>query len=89
MQLFPKIHELILKQPYPTTTIRFSLPATNQVSLKIYNIAGQLITTLVDQQLSQGYHEFQWEAVNLPSGVYFSTLEAGSIRITKKMILAK
>ncbi len=59
----------------PSTTIQFSLPATSQASLKIYNIAGQLITTFVDQQLSQGNHEFQWQATNMSSGIYFYTLK--------------
>ena len=73
----------------PSTTIRFSLPTTSQVSLNIYNIAGQLITTLVDQQLSQGHYEFLWEAVNLPSGIYYYSLKSGSFSETKRMILLK
>ena len=73
----------------PSTTISFSLPSTSQVSLKIYNMIGQLMITLVDEQLSQGYHEFQWQAANLPSGIYYYTLRSGSFSQTKRMILLK
>jgi len=71
----------------PSTTISFSLPATSKVSLKIYNTVGQLMTTLVDEQLSQGNHEFQWQAANMSSGIYFYTLTSGSFSKTKRMIL--
>ena len=73
----------------PSTTLRFSLPATDHVTLKIYNMIGQLETTLVDEQLSQGMHEFQWQAANMPSGTYFYILKSGSFSQTKRMILLK
>lgn len=73
----------------PATTIRFSLPAASHVSLKIYNIKGQLMTTLVDEQLSQGNHTFQWQAANMASGTYFYTLTNNSFSETKRMILLK
>ena len=86
--------EFDLEQNYPnpfnpSTTIRFSLPATGQASLKIYNTLGQLMTTLVDEQLSQGTHEFQWKAVDLPGGVYFYRLQSGAYSETKRMILLR
>ncbi len=90
--LLPEKYELGQNYPNPfnpSTTIRFALPAANQVSLKIFNTAGQLITTLVDQELSQGNHEFTWNAKKLSSGSYFYTLTAGEITITKQMILLK
>jgi hypothetical protein len=73
----------------PSTTIAFSLPSTNQVSLKVYNIAGQLMTTLVAQQLSQGYHEIMWQAAHMSSGIYYYTLTSGSHSEMKRMILLK
>jgi hypothetical protein len=73
----------------PLTTISFSLPAASKVSLKIYNTVGQLMTTLVDEQLAQGNHEFQWHALQMSSGIYFYTLTSGSFSQTKRMILLK
>lgn len=73
----------------PSTTISFSLPAASQVSLKIYNTVGQLITTLVDEKLSQGNHEFLWQPTNLPSGIYFYSLKSGSYSETKRMVLLR
>ncbi len=86
--------EYTLAQNYPnpfnpSTTISFSLPAASKVSLKIYNTVGQLMTTLVDEQLSQGNHEFQWQAANMSSGIYYYSLESGAYRVTRKMILMK
>jgi hypothetical protein len=71
----------------PSTTIIFSIPAANKVSLKIYNVAGQLMTTLFDKQLSQGDHRFQWQAANMSSGMYFCKLTSGSFSQTMRMIL--
>ena len=83
-----------LKQNYPNpfnpaTNISFELVDVSQVSLKIYDASGRHITTIVDQQLSSGSHEFQWNAENMASGVYFYTLEAGEFSETRKMILSK
>ena len=74
----------------PSTTIGFNLPSASRASLKIYNSAGQLITTLVDQQLAQGNYEFQWRAENLASGIYYySVVLDGQIAQTRKMLLMK
>jgi len=93
-QLNPAVSDFHLYENYPnpfnpSTSIRFSLPVASQVSLKIYNISGQVMTTLVDQQLSQGNHKFQWQAINMPSGIYFYTLKSGSFMQTKRMLLLK
>ena len=86
--------EFTLEQNYPnpfnpTTTISFSLPADGKVSLKIYNTFGQLMTTLVDETLSHGNHQIQWQAGDMPSGMYFYRLTSGSFSKTKRMILLK
>jgi len=73
----------------PTTTIGFSLPVAAQVSSKIYNIAGQLVATLVNQKLSRGTHKVQWNDTNIPSGICFYTLKSGEYTETKNMILLK
>jgi len=78
----------------PTTTIRFSLPASERVSLAIYNANGQLVRTLVDDVRGIGAHNITWDghdsAGNLASsGVYFYRLTAGKFSETKKMVLLK
>ena len=73
----------------PVTSIKFSLPEDQIVSLKIYNIAGQVIQTLVDGKYIAGTHAVQWNASTSASGVYFYRLQAGDRSITQKMILVK
>jgi hypothetical protein len=60
----------------PTTTIEFSIPKAEFVTLKIYNILGEEVTTLVSERLTAGQYKYQWDASGLPSGVYFYKLEA-------------
>ena len=78
----------------PTTTISFSVAEEGAVSLNIYDISGRLITTLVDSNLSQGYHSVVWNGadsdnVQVSAGVYFYTLDNGAEVITSKMVLMK
>ncbi len=79
----------------PTTTIKYSIPANagvetqNLASLRIYNILGEEIATLVNKKQSPGNYTVQFDASNLPSGVYFYTLRVGDFVATKKMILLK
>lgn len=84
----------VLDQNYPnpfnpSTTISYSLPTTDMVQLKIFNILGQEVTTLVNEEKPSGSYELNWDAVNLPSGVYIYRLQAGSFVQTRKMILMK
>ncbi|MFN3694443.1 MAG: T9SS type A sorting domain-containing protein, partial [Ignavibacterium sp.] len=73
----------------PATTFNFQLPENNYVSLKIYDIIGNLVATLVDENLNAGYHSVEWNASNLSSGVYLYRLTSGSFISTKKLILMK
>ena len=81
----------------PVTTIEFHIPKTELVSLKIYDILGQEITTLIYQPLSAGSHEIKWDARDIPSGIYLYQLKAGDpskgskqgFVETKKMILLR
>ncbi len=73
----------------PNTTISFSLPKNEFVSLKIFDILGREVTILINEELSSGIHSKQWNANNLSSGIYFYTLKAGNYSATKKMILIK
>jgi hypothetical protein len=73
----------------PNTAIRFSLAEASFASLKVYNIVGQEITTLVNKRMSPGIYEVSWNANGLPSGVYFYRLQVGSYTETKKLVLLK
>ncbi|MGB6066357.1 MAG: alpha/beta fold hydrolase, partial [Desulfomonilaceae bacterium] len=73
----------------PSTTITFSLPSRQFVSLKIYDVLGREVASLVSSTLSAGKHSVQWNALNNPSGVYFYTLQAGTHRESKKLLLMK
>lgn len=83
-----------LSQNYPNpfnpgTTFRYSIPTQSKVVIKVYDILGNEITTLMDEEKSVGTYEITWNAASLPSGVYFYQLKAGSFVSTKKMILIR
>ncbi len=86
--------EFSLSQNYPnpfnpTTMIKFQLPISNYVTLKIYDVLGKEVATLFDGEKPAGMYEVQFNASNIPSGVYFYTLRAGEFIETRKMILLK
>lgn len=73
----------------PTTTITFNLPARNHTILKVYNTLGELVTELVNEELSAGRYEFKFNAGNLSSGVYIYHLRSGNHNLTEKMMLVR
>ena len=73
----------------PVTSIKFSLPEDQMVSLKVYNLAGQMVKALFEGKQIAGTHSVQWNAGASASGVYFYRLEAGDRFVTQKMILVK
>ena len=73
----------------PITTIKFSIPETQQATLKIYNLMGREVVTLIDQELHPGYHTTKWNAGSMASGVYFYRLISGKESLKQKMILLK
>lgn len=74
----------------PSTTIKFNLVQAGKVSLKVYNVMGQLVKTVVDNEFrSNGESEVQVRMDNLTSGVYFYTLTQGNNSVSKKMMLLK
>ena len=86
--------DFILEQNYPnpfnpSTNIRFSLPEANQVTLKVYDMLGQEVATLVNQFMNKGTFEIVFDASNLPSGIYHYVLKSGNFQSFKKMILIK
>jgi len=73
----------------PSTTISFSLPFKSFVSLKVFDALGREVSILLAEELLAGTYSRQWNAAGLPSGVYFSRLQAGSFTETKKLILLR
>ena len=86
--------EFLLSQNFPnpfnpSTSIQYAISSRQFVSLKVYDVLGNEIETLVNEEKPTGTYEITWYAENLPSGVYFYQLKAGSFIETKKMILLK
>jgi len=86
--------EYALSQNYPnpfnpTTNIRFSLPSNGHTSLKVYDMLGREVRTLISEEMPAGYYEINFDAHNLSSGVYFYTLTSGNFTSSNKMILLK
>jgi hypothetical protein len=78
----------------PTTKIKFDIPNLikgNQipVQLRVYDVLGKQVAVIVNQNLSAGSYEYEWDASELTTGVYFYTLETEGFRETRKMVLAK
>jgi hypothetical protein len=71
----------------PATIISFSLPRGEMVSLRVFNLLGEEVATLVNAPLPAGRHSFAWDAHSYASGVYFYQIRAGSDVLVKKMIL--
>jgi hypothetical protein len=86
--------EFLLSQNYPnpfnpSTKIKYSIPQTSNVVIKVYDILGNEIETLVNEEKLAGNYSVEFNAANLPSGVYFYRLIAGNFTSTKKMLLLK
>jgi hypothetical protein len=84
--------ELSQNEPNPfhmSTLISYSLPTACHVSLKVYDITGRPVETLVDQNQEAGAYQLRWRAQNHASGIYFCRLEAGGLTLTRKMILLR
>lgn len=86
--------EYALREAYPNpfnpvTTIGFDLPKESKVVLKIHNILGQEVATLVAERLSAGRYQRQWQPIGVSSGVYFYTLHADNYVRTKKLLLLR
>ena len=83
-----------LKQNYPNpfnplTTIEFNLPQNGFVTLKVFDVLGKAVITLVNGQVEAGKHKVDFDATGLNSGVYFYKIESGNYTETKKLILLK
>jgi len=88
----PKIY--VLEQNYPnpfnpTTNIPFAMPVAGHASIKIFNTLGQVVATLLDQEMSAGHHTVRWDASSVPSGIYFYRFQSGAFSRSGKLVLMK
>jgi N-acetyl-anhydromuramyl-L-alanine amidase AmpD/methionine-rich copper-binding protein CopC len=84
----------VLEQNYPnpfnpSTRIQFSLPSAQSARLTVYDVLGREVAQLVNDALQAGTYTIEWNAKDIPSGVYFYTLKAGNFSQTKKLLLSK
>jgi hypothetical protein len=98
VKIIPTNYELSQNFPNPfnpATTIRYGLPKAERVTLKVYNLLGEEVLTLIDHESKEaGYHAAIWDGRNrhgqpVASGIYLYRLRAGSFVMTKKMILVQ
>ena len=73
----------------PITNISYTVPQAGAVKLSVFNALGEKVSTLVNNVVTSGTHTAAWDAVNMPSGVYFYRVEAGSFTQTRKLLLIK
>jgi hypothetical protein len=88
------ISNYILEQNYPNpfnpiTKIKYQIPEISFVTIKIYDVLGNEISTIVNEEKPAGNHNVDFTASSLPSGIYFYRLQAGDFIQTKKMVLLK
>lgn len=89
-----KPKEFALGQSYPNpsnpkSNIDFQLPERTKVNISVYNLLGQLVSTLVNEELDAGIYTVEFNGSNLTSGVYFYRINAENFSVTKKMLLVK
>jgi hypothetical protein len=73
----------------PSTTIAYTLPVDGDITLKVYNAIGELVTELINENQTAGRHQFNFNANTLPSGIYFAELRSNESVQRIKMILLK
>jgi hypothetical protein len=83
-----------LKQNYPnpfnpSTVVEFAVPHTARVTLRVFNILGQVVENLVDDVRQPGEYRVEWRPSNVSSGIYLFSLEAGGFRLTRKSLFLK
>ncbi len=93
----PEVYSLAQNYPNPfnpRTTLGFGLPEDSHVSICIYNMLGQEVRTLVDEDLTAGYRHIIWNSLDnaghhVPSGIYITVMQSGSFREVRKMVMLK
>ena len=89
---FPDAYSIKAAYPNPfnpSTTLEFELPMETDVSIVIYNLQGQVVSTLIEGAMELGYHSIIWDASQFSSGVYFIQFIAGEYSTTQKLMLIK
>jgi hypothetical protein len=88
----PTVYSLDQNYPNPfnpSTVIRFAIPVAGEVSLSVYNTLGQKVAQLLNSTMAAGFHQVEFNAKDLPSGLYMYEVKAGEFTSTKKMLLIK
>ncbi|OYD16262.1 hypothetical protein CH333_03815, partial [candidate division WOR-3 bacterium JGI_Cruoil_03_44_89] len=88
----PVVYRLPVVSPNPLsrpTTISFSIPRTEYVSMKVYDVTGSLVSTLVNKRLTAGTHSLTVDTKKLASGVYFLRMDAEGFSGTRKFVVMK
>jgi hypothetical protein len=91
-ELFPAEFELYQNYPNPfnpTSKIKFGLPESGKILLEIYNTLGERVATLIDREMSAGYHEVEWNASGFTSGIYLYKITTQDYAAVKKMMLLR
>jgi hypothetical protein len=88
------LNDFSLEQNYPnpfnpSTTIKFSIPESGNTTIKVYNLLGSEVATLLNEMKQPGTYEVSFDASGLPSGTYFYSMESGNFREVRKMIILK
>jgi len=88
------VKKFTLQQNYPNpfnpkTTIAFELPRASEVNISVFNLLGENLMTLINQKMKAGYHTIEWNATDLPTGIYLYKIEAGNFTDVKKSVLLK
>ena len=73
----------------PVTNITYGLPEHVNVQIIVYDLSGKQVETLINELQTPGYHSVNWDANNLPSGVYLIRMESGDFIQTEKVMLVK
>jgi len=90
--MLPKVYELNQNYPNPfnpITNIKFAIPENDFVTIKVYDILGKEIATLVNEKLTAGYYQFSFDASGMSSGVYFYRMTTSKFTQVKRMMLIK
>ena len=83
------IHSIYPNPFNPVTNIIYGLPEHVNVQILVYDLSGKQVETLINQFQTPGYHSVNWDADNLPSGVYLIRMDSGEFTQTQKVVLVK
>ena len=94
LELAPSSLQLSGNYPNPlraggSTVIRFGLPSTEHVTLRVFDLAGRARATVVDRSMRPGWHEVRFDGSRLPAGVYFYRLDAGRSSESRKLVILR